>query len=137
MPSQNEDLVRRTLEAWKKKELGVVLACAHPEIELDWSASVGPLQGMYHGHAGMARFWDLLWDAFEEFAPLIEACIECGDDRLITDNLIRARGKASGIDVTSRGATLWTFRDGKIAGEKLFQSLDEALAAVGLTADAS
>jgi ketosteroid isomerase-like protein len=133
----NEDLVRRTLEAWKDKDLGVVLDCAHPEVELDWSASVGPFRGMYYGHAGMAEFWDLLWDAFEEFIPQIEACIDCGDDRLITDNPITARGKASGVDVTSRGATLWTFRDGKIVGQKLFQSLDEALAAVGLTSDLS
>jgi hypothetical protein len=36
----------------------------------------------------------------------------------------------------SRGAALWTFRDGKIAGTRLFQSRDEALEAVDMTADA-
>jgi ketosteroid isomerase-like protein len=137
MSSEKEDLVRRfTDEAWGNRDLSVAMAYAHPEIEIDWSTSMGPLKDIYYGHDGLAQFWESLWDAWDEFVPQIEESIECGNDRLITVNLTRARGKASGVEVSSRGAFLWTFRDGKIAGTKLFQSRDEALEAVGLTADA-
>jgi ketosteroid isomerase-like protein len=137
MSNEKEDLVRRfTEEAWRDKDLSAALACAHPEIEIDWSTSLSPFKGIYHGHAGLERFWESLWEAWDEFTPEIEESIECGPDRLVTANLIRARGKASGVEVSSRGAGLWTFRDGKIAGMRLFQSRDEALEAVDMTADA-
>jgi ketosteroid isomerase-like protein len=130
MPSEKEDLVRGFLEeAWANQDRSAALAYIHPEIEIDWSTSVGPAKDIYRGHEGLVRFWESLWEAWDEFAPNIEESIERGRDQLITANLIRARGKASGIEVTSRGAILWTFRDGKIAGARLFQSRDEALEA--------
>src|SRR2546423_8218854 len=137
MASDKEDLVRRFMEqAWSDHDLSVALVCAHPEIELDWSASVGPLGDVYRGHEGLVRFWDAIWDAFDEFMPQIEETIEAGHDRLITCDLIRGRGKASGVEVNSRGAVLWTFRDAKIAQARLFQSRDEARAAAGLAGNA-
>ena len=136
MSSEKEDLVRRFTEgAWADRDLSAAVACTHPEIEIDWSTSLGPSKDIYHGHDGLAQFWESLWEAWDEFAPQIEESVECGQDRLITANLIRARGKASGVEVSSRGAVLWTFRDGKIVGARLFQSLDEAREAVGVTAD--
>jgi len=137
MSNAKQDLVRRfTEEAFGSHDLSIAVSCAHPEIAIDWSRSVGPFRNVYRGHEGVAQFWESLWEAWEEFEPRIEEVIECGHDRLVTANLIRARGKASGVEVTSRGAVLWTFREGRIAGARLFQSRDDALEAVGLTADA-
>jgi ketosteroid isomerase-like protein len=134
MSNEQKNLVRRfTEEAWGNRDLSAALACAHSEIEIDWSASMGPFKDVYRGHEGLAQFWEALWEAWDEFAPQIEESIEYGDDRLITANQIRARGKASGVEVTSRGAVLWTFRDGKIASARLFQSRDDALEAVSST----
>jgi uncharacterized protein len=132
-----EDVVRRfTEEAWGRRDLNTAMACAHPDIEIDWSASMGPFKNIYRGHDGLEKFWQTLWEAWDEFNPQIEESIDCGPDRLITANFIRARGKASGVEVTSRGAVLWAFRDGKLVGARLFQTRDEALEAVGLAADA-
>ena len=130
-----EDVVRRFEGAWGNHDLEAALACAHPEIEVDWSASMSPFKDTYHGHDGLERFWKGMWEAFDEFMPQMEESFECGPDRLITADRINARGKASGVEVTSRGAVLWTFRDDKLAGARLFQSRDEALEALGLTAD--
>ena len=46
---------------------------------------------------------------------------------------VRALGKGSGVPVEAHGASVWTIRDGKVAGAKLFQSKTEALAALGRT----
>jgi len=62
----------------------------------------------------------------------IEEVIDCGPEALITVNLIRARGKTSGIEIAARGATLWTLRGEKISRVKLFQTKEEALEAVAV-----
>jgi ketosteroid isomerase-like protein len=42
------------------------------------------------------------------------------------------RGKGSGATVDTRGAHLWTLRDGKVRRLEVFSSRDRALAAAGL-----
>jgi ketosteroid isomerase-like protein len=47
---------------------------------------------------------------------------------------VREEGRESGVAVESRGATVWTLRDGKVIRLKIYQSSDDALKAVGLSA---
>jgi ketosteroid isomerase-like protein len=63
--------------------------------------------------------------------------IEIDPETILVVNFVRARGKGSGIPVEARGASLWTVRDGKIMGAKLFRSKAEALEAVGVPDAAS
>src|SRR5207249_9093513 len=45
MSNEQEDLVRRfTEDAWVDQDLSIALACAHPEIEIDWSTSLSPFK---------------------------------------------------------------------------------------------
>jgi ketosteroid isomerase-like protein len=134
---ENHEAVERWLaEAWGRRDIDAALAYTDPQIELDWSESRAPFSGIYRGHDGLRRFWASLWEAWDEFRVIVEEeIVECGEGRHITATAARARGRGSGIEVESRGAVLWTVRDGKIAGAKLFQSKDEALEAVGLSAE--
>jgi hypothetical protein len=43
-----------------------------------------------------------------------------------------ARGKQSGVETTPNGAHVWTFRGQKVIRYAVFQSLHEALEAVGI-----
>jgi ketosteroid isomerase-like protein len=131
MSQENFDVVRRFEESWASQDLDAALGCVHDEIEFDWSGSIGPFVGTYRGHDGVTRFWHDMLEAWERFSPEAEEVIDCGPDRLITLDVVRARGKGSGIDMQSRGAMLWTLRDGKILRAKMFQTKDEALEAVG------
>jgi ketosteroid isomerase-like protein len=49
---------------------------------------------------------------------------------------VRGRGAASGAQVSAKGATVWTFSDGKLVSMSLFQSESEALEAAGLSEQA-
>jgi ketosteroid isomerase-like protein len=60
--------------------------------------------------------------------------VEFEPDRLVTLDVVRARGKESGIEMESRGAMLWTVQDGKILRAKMFQTMEEALEALGVSA---
>jgi ketosteroid isomerase-like protein len=127
------ELVRRFEKCWARQDLDAALEFVHDDLEFDWSDSRGPFVGTYKGRDGLTRFWAEMLEAWEEFIPEMEEIVDCGPERLLTLDLVRARGKGSGIDMEARGAMLWTVQEGKIIRVKMFQSMDEALEAVGLS----
>jgi ketosteroid isomerase-like protein len=80
----------------------------------------------------MRKLFDTYWEAFEEISIEPEEFIE-GSDVVIAVVRARGRGRGSGVDVDARGPHLWSFRDGKVLGFALFQDLDEAREAAGLS----
>jgi ketosteroid isomerase-like protein len=128
----NADIVRRWSDAWARQDVLDIAACFNDEIEVDFSNAEGPFRGVYRGPDDVIRFIRSLWEAWDEVTIEPEAMFECGDDCLVTANVLRAKGRASGIEVQARSANLWTFRQGKISGVKLFQTTDEAQAAAAL-----
>ena len=133
MSQENVELVRRFEKSWARRDLDAALECVHDDLEFDWSDSMGPFVGTYRGRDGLTRFWTEMLEAWEHFSPEIQEVFDCGPQRLITLDVVRARGKGSGIDMEARGAMLWTVREGKIVRVKMFQSKEEALEAVGLS----
>jgi ketosteroid isomerase-like protein len=129
MSQENLDLVKRFEHSWAASDLEAALECVHAEMEFDWSDSIGPFAGTYRGQDGLTRFWTEMLEAWEQFSPEMEEVIDIGPDRLITLDVVRARGKGSGVDTEARGAMLWTFREGKIVRAKMFQTKQEALVA--------
>lgn len=130
--TENVDLVRRAYEAFNDRDLGPLLAMMHPDFELDFSRSVGPEPGMYAGADGMRRLFDTYWDAFEEISIEPEEFIE-GSDVVVAIVRAQGRGRGSGIEVDARGPHVWSFREDKIVGFALFQEIDDALEAAGLS----
>jgi ketosteroid isomerase-like protein len=115
-----------------RQDLDGVLDCVHAEIELDWSASRSPWSGVYKGHAGLMRFWSEQIEGMNEFSLELAEAVECGREQVLAVTVMRGRGERSGISTKAAGATLWTLRDGRILGGRLFQTKEEALKAVGL-----
>jgi ketosteroid isomerase-like protein len=134
MSQENIAIVRRFEDSFARRDLDRALECVDTDFEFDWSESMGPFVGIYRGHDGLTRFWTELLEAWEFFEPRTIEVIDCGsDDVLITLDLVRARGKGSGIEMEARGAMFWTLREGKIVRVKMFQTRAEALEAAGLT----
>jgi ketosteroid isomerase-like protein len=131
MSQENVDVVRRFEDSWGRRDLPAALECVRAEMEFDWSASMGPFKGTYKGHEGLTRFWTEMQDVWERFSPEMVEVIECGPEKLITVDVVRARGRGSGIETEARGAMLWTLREGKIARAQMFQTKEEALEAIG------
>jgi ketosteroid isomerase-like protein len=132
MSRENVELVRRFEKAWAKRDLEAVLECLHDEVEFDWSDSMGPLVGTYRGRDGFTRFWNAMMDAWEQFTPETVEVLDSGPERVVTFDLVRARGRQSGIEMESHGGMVWTMREGAIVRAKMFQTKEEALKAVGL-----
>jgi ketosteroid isomerase-like protein len=58
--------------------------------------------------------------------------LTAADDTVILIGRVQERGRASGIEVESHGAAVWTLREGKVVRFTIYQSGAEALKAVGL-----
>jgi ketosteroid isomerase-like protein len=129
VPESKLDTVRRFAEAWGRNDLDGVLECAHPEIEIDWSGSHSTYQGMYRGHEGVTRFWAEQEDVWAEFSIEIVETIDIGDERIVTVNTVRGRGRGSGIALEAGGGMIWSVEDGLIRSARLFQSREEAVEA--------
>jgi hypothetical protein len=136
MASAQERLVRAVYVAWRSKDFPAVAETLSEDAELDWLESRAPFRGVYRGHAAIERFWADLHDTWDDFDPRIEEVIDLEGDRLVTRTVVRGRGRGSGLEITAHGAVFWSFKDGKITRAKLYQSVDEALAAAAKAAAA-
>ena len=129
MSQENVEIVRRSYEYFRAN--GEIRAAA----DLVWDVSnLGwPDQQIYHGPAGAMQFnaeWAAAWDDWE-MVP--EDYIEAGE-RVVVILTQRGRSKATGIPVEMRFAQVWTLRDKQGVRMQLFASVEEALEAVGLSA---
>jgi ketosteroid isomerase-like protein len=133
MPQDNIATVRRFYRSWSDRDLDGVLELVAQDVEIDWSGSHAPFQGVYKGHGGLMQFWRNQTEAWESFRVEVIEAIECGPDCLVAVTRVRGRGRGSGISVEAGGASLWRLQNGALASVKLFQHKDDALKAAGLS----
>ena len=124
--SENLDVVMAALGAFNGRDVDRMLEHCHPDVEFDWSRRLlDPI--VTRGHAEARRSTQDMFDTFGEVRfDEPEQILESGDEVLLV-NTGHFKGRASGVDVAARAATLWTVRDGKVVRFRLYQSLEDAL----------
>jgi ketosteroid isomerase-like protein len=128
----NAEVVRRLAEvAWRDRDIDAALEMIDPNAVFDWSDSRAPYGGRFDGHRALREFFQVFVDAWEEWNVEFEEVIEADLGTVLIVTHVIARGKGSGVPVEAHGASIWSVRDGRVMGAKLFQSKDEALAALG------
>ena len=133
MSAANVQTVLRGYAAFNERDFDAALALFAPDAEHDWSHSVGPYAGVYRGRGNILRFWRGFLDAVETLHFDAEEVLELGEHVLV---MVAAHvtGRESGVEVVARGPHLWTLRDDAVVRFQLFQTREEALRAVELTA---
>jgi ketosteroid isomerase-like protein len=129
MAQENVELVRLTIDFFNRREIERALDATDPNLEMDWSNSIGPLRGVYRGRKEVLEFWQSFLEAWDEVSWDPQEFIEVDEARLIVVNRVRMRGKRSGVDVEAIGVQLWTITDGKGRKVKLYQTKADALEA--------
>jgi uncharacterized protein len=123
--------VRASFAAIQRGNVDGLLELYHEEIEFLPVTGTKVESGGYHGHAGVAEY-------FEEVAPIWEAMHPYGSDfREAGDSVVviggcRVRGRGSGAETDQPMAWVIGFRDGKISSHRGFADSDRALEAAGL-----
>jgi ketosteroid isomerase-like protein len=129
----NADIGARVVEAFNAGDVEAALDAMHPEIE--FIPMRAPIQGAYHGHAGIRKFFADNEENFETFHITTDEVHEI-DDVVVGIGTLRVRGKGSGVEVTVPTAVVVTFSEGKIVHFEEFGDRDRALtAAAGRSAE--
>jgi ketosteroid isomerase-like protein len=127
---ENVEVARKSMNAFAERDAEALRELNDPEVELDWSASLGVEARVYRGIDSVLRFFDGYFQAFEGIVWEELSFIDAGDD-VVAPNMSRSRGR-DGIEVFARATFVFTVRDRKITRMCLYQEQDEALKAVGL-----
>jgi ketosteroid isomerase-like protein len=137
MSKENVAVVRRLYEAAARRDNATIYSLYDPEIEWDASrTSRGVVTGrVVHGHDGLQKWLREWYGAWENIHDDLEELIEAGEHDVISVMTQRGRGRASGVDVADRLATIWTIRDGRIIRVAWFPTREEALDAAGLSGE--
>ena len=131
MSRENVEMVRRSLDAWNRRDVDGWLAGSHPEIE--WFSEVARrvegAETVYRGAAELRRYWD-------EWHSVWEVTIDVSEVRDLGDTVValarfRARGEASGIDVDAPIAYVVEFDGGLARRVRSYLDPEEGLAAAG------
>jgi len=130
MSQENVDVVRRAIDAYNRRDLEGMKAEAHPDVEVDWSASGGLEAGLYRGFEETDAFYENWFDMFE-IRLESERFIESGDLVLVPNTAV-TRGR-DGIEAVARSCIVYELRGGRIARIRLYQETREALEAAGLS----
>jgi ketosteroid isomerase-like protein len=131
MRLENTKVVREMLDAWNRRDADGALDLMTADAVEDWSRSIGPMQGVFDGHAEIREHWMLFWDVFESIQLVPEEFIEAGD-RVIVPHHVEARGRG-GVTTRARGALVYELEDGLLTRSTIYQDRADALAALRLS----
>ncbi len=129
MSEENVEVARRVIEALDRWDIPAAMKDSTTDFAFDFSRSLSPEQGVY-GRDDIPQF-------AEDFAGIWESVrfepefIEAGD-LVITPITTYSRGR-DGIELPTRFAWLWSFRNGQVQRITFFQDGGEALEAAGFS----
>jgi len=106
------DSFRRGMDAFGRGDVEAALEDIHPEVEfIPMRAAV---QGAFHGHEGMRKFFRDNQENFESFHASYPEVHHVGGNRMVAVGTLTVRGKASGVEAKVPTAVVLDFRDGKL-----------------------
>lgn len=129
----NEQLVRRLLDAWNRRDLGAVGSLVTPDFEwAEWEGSLIDAAAGHRGAKAVERVTADVDEGFEAYRAEIVECREVGDERVLVILEESATGSTSGADVSTQFGYVVTVRDGKASRVVAYRDPDEARAAAGV-----
>jgi ketosteroid isomerase-like protein len=110
--TENEELTRRAFEALAEGGVDALLEFVHPDFEMETLPGIAAEPQVYRGHEGVRRWFDSFYEVMDEVEVVPVSYEEAGPDRVLVASELRARGQASGIEVTQDANYIATVRDG-------------------------
>ena len=132
MSQENVEIVRRSTDAYNRRDLDGMLETWAQDAVLDWSNARVFDAGVYRGHGEIRAFTEAFLATWDEVRlEIVDGPVEVEDGLLVTENVAYLRGR-DGIEVQARSAWPHTFRNGEQTSLTLYQTKQEALEAAGL-----
>jgi ketosteroid isomerase-like protein len=134
MSEENVEIVRRAHEVFASEGLDRFMEHFTDDIEYRVLAGGGSLElGPLHGKDAV-RAWLQDWiDMFDGFWMELVELIDAGGVTVFTEERFGGRARLSGVETDQANWTVFTTRDGKIAGGREYWTREQALEAAGLS----
>ena len=126
--SDRERLLKGSYAGMSGGDLDAVMAVCHDDVVWDWSRSLAPFAGVYHGREGLQELYDSFMLAAASLVFSVEAFEHFGD-HTIAHIRVDVRG-VSGAEGVARSPHVLTFDGGLVRRHTLFQERAEAVAAI-------
>ena len=127
LSQENVALAHRGFEAFNRRDLDAFLALLDDDVE--GAPALASIEGNYHGHAGIRRWWESLFEGLPDFTIDV---VEVRDIDDLTLAVLRnhAHGAASGTLIEQRLWLVNEWRNSKVIWLQTFRSEAEALEAM-------
>jgi ketosteroid isomerase-like protein len=131
MSKQDVETARAAFEAWNRGDYEGWIEAFDEEAE--FFPMRAQLEGRaYHGHDGLRRFIDEFFEEWEQIRFEVDEIRE-GEEYLAGFGRLRARGRASGVDLDVPLALVGAVRNSKIVYARFYADRAGALEAAGLS----
>ena len=131
MSQENVELIYRVIDLFNRRDLGEFMKMMAEEVRAD--PLLARIEGGYHGHDGIRRWWKTLLDRIPDFTVEVIEARDYGDDWVLSVVRLRGHGAESGAPFE---ATTWfpvRIRQGKCVWWGNYPTEAEALEAAGLS----
>lgn len=129
MSRNNVDLALESYDAFNRRDWDAFVDLVDEEVEIE--SRLVAMEGGYHGHAGLRRWWDDFLGAFPDYTLEVKELRDLGD---VTLAHVRGFGHAAD-SATPLVDPSWLparWRDGKVVWWRNCPTEGEALEAAGL-----
>ncbi len=130
MPTAPVEIVRLFWEGLQQEPRDLHLEFWDEEAEIH-NPDAFPLTGPFHGHDGVRRWADEVWEVVRDLRVEVEEIIEVDGTTVVSVQWTRGQLSYTGLPGDALWAAVWSFRGGKAVRAKGYMSRQEALAAVG------
>jgi ketosteroid isomerase-like protein len=128
MSEENVQLARRAYEAFNRRDLDAFLVSVDEQVEME--SRLVAIEGGYHGHQGIRRWWEDFLGAFPDYEIELEEIRDLGD---VTLSHFKGWGHSEGgIPLIDPVWQPMRWRSGKVVWIRVCLTESEALEAAGL-----
>ncbi len=126
MSEANVEIFRSAWEAFNEDGTEAFIAYCHPDIEFTTPSDLASEPDTYKGHEGLRRYWDSFFEIMEEIKVEPLVVHDWGDEVVVAETLLKARGQATGLEVEQRAAMVVAVADNKAIRTSFHPTLEEA-----------
>jgi ketosteroid isomerase-like protein len=112
--SSEERLVREAFRLLDSETYEQVLPLVDEDFEMVTTAEVASEPDVYRGPEGVRRWWTSFLDAMDSIQLEPIGFEDAGGGRVVVEFVIRARGRASGLETSQPAIALATAKEGKL-----------------------
>ena len=123
MSEENVEVVRRAISAYNRRDFEALRAVNDPDIELDWTESLGLDAGVYRGHDDVFAFFRQYFEAFPRIEIEPDRFIERGD-AVVVSTSAQLVGR-DGIETSARSFMVFRVENGHVMRLSVHQTMPE------------